>query len=70
MCNVAKYVSDPKARKILQDTDGIGTPATRATIIETLFERHFVERKKTQIDPHRSGAPASTHCPLLPPRPT
>lgn len=49
MCNVAKFVSDPKARKILQDTDGIGTPATRAAIIETLFERRFVERTKKQI---------------------
>jgi DNA topoisomerase-3 len=49
MCNVAKYVSDAKAKKILQDTDGIGTPATRAAIIEKLFERGFVERRKKQI---------------------
>ena len=27
MCNVAKYVSDPRARQILRETDGIGTPA-------------------------------------------
>ncbi len=49
MCNVAKYVTDAKAKKILQDTDGIGTPATRAAIIEKLFERGFVERRKKQI---------------------
>lgn len=49
MCNVGKYVSDPKARKILLDADGIGTPATRAAIIETLFERRFVVRAKKQI---------------------
>lgn len=49
MRSVGKFVSDPKARRILQDTDGIGTPATRAAIIETLFERGFVERKKKQV---------------------
>jgi DNA topoisomerase-3 len=49
MCNIARFVSNPQARKILQDTDGIGTPATRAAIIETLFERGYVERRKKQI---------------------
>jgi DNA topoisomerase III len=49
MCNIARFVSNPQARKILQDTDGIGTPATRAVIIETLFERGYVERRKKQI---------------------
>ncbi len=49
MCNVAKLVTDPVARKILQDTDGIGTPATRASIIETLFDRRYVERRKKLI---------------------
>jgi DNA topoisomerase III len=49
MCTVAKLVTDPVARKILQDTDGIGTPATRAAIIETLFDRGYVERRKKHI---------------------
>jgi DNA topoisomerase-3 len=49
MCNVAKFVADPKARQILRDTDGIGTPATRAAIIETLFARGYVLRQKKQI---------------------
>jgi DNA topoisomerase-3 len=49
MCNVAKYVADPKIAKILQDADGIGTPATRAAIIEILFERGYVERQKNQV---------------------
>jgi DNA topoisomerase III len=39
MCAIAKYVTDPGAKKILTEADGIGTPATRAAIIETLFER-------------------------------
>jgi DNA topoisomerase-3 len=49
MCAVAKFVRSPKVKKILTETDGIGTPATRAAIIETLFERGYVERVKKTI---------------------
>jgi DNA topoisomerase-3 len=44
MCGVAKFVHDPTVKKILTEADGIGTPATRAAIIETLFERGYVAR--------------------------
>jgi DNA topoisomerase-3 len=49
MCAIAKYVTDPGAKKILTEADGIGTPATRAAILETLFERGYVERKSKAI---------------------
>jgi DNA topoisomerase-3 len=49
MCAVAKYLTDPAAKKILTEADGIGTPATRAAIIETLFERGYIEREKKAI---------------------
>ena len=49
MCAVAKFVSSPHTKKILPETDGIGTPATRAAIIETLFERGYVTRDKRTI---------------------
>jgi DNA topoisomerase-3 len=49
MCAIAKYVTDPGAKKILTEADGIGTPATRAAILETLFERGYVERKSRAI---------------------
>src|SRR5690606_465479 len=49
MCGISKFVADPKARRILQDTDGIGTPATRGAIVETLFERRYVERRGKTI---------------------
>lgn len=49
MCGVAKFVSDPRVKKILSESDGIGTPATRAAIIETLFTRGFVSRSKNAI---------------------
>lgn len=49
MCNVAKYVTDPRARQILQDADGIGTPATRAAILELLLERKYLKREKKAL---------------------
>jgi DNA topoisomerase-3 len=49
MCAVAKFVSNPNVKKILTEADGIGTPATRAAIIETLFERGYVQRVKKAI---------------------
>jgi DNA topoisomerase III len=44
MCSVAQFVIDPTVKRILTETDGIGTPATRAVIIETLFERGYIRR--------------------------
>ncbi|HEY4014292.1 MAG TPA: DNA topoisomerase III [Polyangiaceae bacterium] len=44
MCSVGRFVTDPTVRRILTETDGIGTPATRAAIIETLFVRGFIRR--------------------------
>jgi len=49
MCAVAKYVTDPGVKRILTEADGIGTPATRAAIVETLFERGYIERQKKII---------------------
>ena len=53
LARVAKYVTDPKIRSLLisKDSDkqdeagGIGTPATRDSLIETLFKRGFMEEK-------------------------
>lgn len=41
MTNVADLVSDPELKKRLQMCEGLGTPATQASIIETLKERNF-----------------------------
>ena len=35
--------------------NGIGRPSTRANIIETLFKRKYIERKKKQIHPTITG---------------
>jgi DNA topoisomerase-3 len=49
MCSIAKVVHNPQIKKILSDADGIGTPATRAAIIETLFTRAYIRREKKAI---------------------
>ncbi|MEP6653472.1 MAG: DNA topoisomerase III [Myxococcales bacterium] len=49
MTGIARYVSDARIRQILQETDGIGTPATQAQIIETLFQRRFIEKRGRSV---------------------
>ena len=49
MSNIHKFVTDPQAKAKLKETSGIGTEATRASILETLLKRGFVERKGKQI---------------------
>jgi DNA topoisomerase-3 len=45
MESIHKFIDDPEQKKILRDGDGIGTSATRATIIADLKRRGFVEAK-------------------------
>ncbi|MDA7747191.1 DNA topoisomerase III [Psychromonas sp.] len=44
MSNIARFVKDPELKKVLKETDGLGTEATRAGIIELLFKRQFLHR--------------------------
>lgn len=49
MTGIARYVSDISIKKILRETDGLGTEATRAGIIELLFKRQFLTRSGKSI---------------------
>ncbi|WP_281561501.1 DNA topoisomerase III [Thalassomonas sp. RHCl1] len=49
MTGINRFVSDKALKKILKDTDGLGTEATRAGIIELLFKRDFLCRQGKQI---------------------
>ncbi|MDN3651994.1 DNA topoisomerase III [Thalassotalea ponticola] len=49
MTGIARYVTSADIKKILKDTDGIGTEATRASIIELLFKRQYLSRKGKEI---------------------
>jgi len=55
MSKAAKYVTDPQLKKILKETSGIGTPATRAAILETLKKREYITRKGKNIIPTEKG---------------
>ena len=45
MAGIARYVENPKAKSVLRESAGIGTEATRASIIETLKQRNYVRLK-------------------------
>ena len=49
MTGISRYVKDKDIKKILKETDGLGTEATRAGIIELLFKRGFLARNAKQI---------------------
>jgi DNA topoisomerase-3 len=49
MTGIARFVSDESIRKVLRDTDGLGTDATRAGIIDLLFKRNFLQRQGKKI---------------------
>ncbi|MGS0691858.1 DNA topoisomerase III [Shewanella sp. 30m-9] len=49
MTGISRYVTDNEIRKILKDTDGLGTEATRAGIIELLFKRNYLTRQGKSI---------------------
>lgn len=54
MTGIARFVSDLSLRKVLKDTDGLGTEATRSGILEGLFKRCLLTRQGKQI--HASAA--------------
>lgn len=54
MENAGKQIDNEQERKVLQQI-GIGTPATRASIIETLFKREYVKREKKSLVPTEKG---------------
>jgi DNA topoisomerase-3 len=49
MKTVGKFDKNESHKKILKDCSGIGTEATRANILETLFKRAYLERKNKQV---------------------
>ena len=55
MENPSGQVQDTTLREVLQNTSGLGTPATRADIIEKLFSSFYVERRGKEIAPTSKG---------------
>ncbi|EON9245443.1 DNA topoisomerase 3 [Escherichia coli] len=61
LVRVADFVTDPTIKKLLKDKDkkdehgGIGTPATRAAILETLKKRSYITLEKGKLIPTDTG---------------
>ncbi|PCH75488.1 MAG: DNA topoisomerase III [Flavobacteriaceae bacterium] len=54
METAGKQVDDDEMRELMKE-NGIGRPSTRANIIETLFRRKYVARKKKLLIPSETG---------------
>lgn len=54
METAGKEVEDPELKNAMKEK-GLGTPATRASIIETLLRRNYIIREKKQLIPSSLG---------------
>jgi DNA topoisomerase-3 len=54
METAGKQVDDEELKQLMKE-NGIGRPSTRANIIETLFKRTYIEKKKKKILPTEKG---------------
>ena len=64
MTGISRYVTDANIRKVLKETDGLGTEATRASIIELLFKRQFLTRQAKNIRATSNGKALINALPL------
>ena len=49
MTGISRFVEDKALKQILRETDGIGTEATRAGILDTLFKRQLLTRQGKSV---------------------
>lgn len=49
MKSVANLVADPKIKQKLRETTGIGTEATRSSIISELIKKNYIIKKKSKL---------------------
>ena len=55
MTGIARYVQDPSLKQVLRETDGLGTEATRAGILDLLFQRGFLLHQGKSIRASETG---------------
>lgn len=49
MKNAARFVTDPRLKQRLRETEGLGTEATRAGLIQGLIDKGFLLKKKKSL---------------------
>ena len=54
METAGKFVENEEMRELMKE-NGIGRPSTRANIIETLFKRKYIEKKKKNLIATETG---------------
>lgn len=55
MTGIGRYVQDKQLKGILKETDGLGTEATRAGILDTLFKRQLLARQGKSVHSTPAG---------------
>ncbi|MFA0692529.1 DNA topoisomerase III [Vibrio splendidus] len=55
MTGIARFVANKDLKAILKETDGLGTEATRAGILDTLFKRQLLTRQGKSIHSSPAG---------------
>lgn len=55
MESIAREIRDPRLRKLLKVAEGLGTPATRSKVIETLEARNYVSLQGDSYIPTERG---------------
>ncbi len=64
LTGIARFVTNSDIKKCLRDSDGLGTEATRAGIIELLFKRQFLIRRGKEIHATDVGKQLITALPV------
>ncbi|MFG1498129.1 DNA topoisomerase III [Saccharospirillum sp. HFRX-1] len=63
MTGISRFVADTELKKVLKETDGLGTEATRASILEVLFKRGFLHRQGKALHATEAGKALITALP-------
>lgn len=60
MEKVGKYIEDPELKKVIKESDGIGTPATRAEIISKLLKKEYLTKDTSKSKKNPNIIPSQT----------
>lgn len=65
MVNAGRFVKDERLKKQLKETEGLGTEATRANLIQNLFDKKFIKKQGKSIIATPEGHTLIANLPLV-----